>query len=304
MLSDPKMAEGENNMENAEYVGFKIRFAKLYHWIDIRQEERIDYFNRICNFLSERINEIERAVGITFFGDTKRVIRDSGKYGSFLEFPNFSSSILKNPVNIEGNIRINPCIASVDENGRHSKIWVNANNTLKNTDTFDSQTIHRLLKLVRKSCKDIAEEVGRHYIEACDNLPEIETYWISIETVIMSEKSAQTKGIESLFIIGDKDRFMELFKDSTVAKQSMADVAKWLFDRDVTNPLKFVRETKSEDVDWKVMKSSRASVFYGQRNTDDFFHIVGVGKPETPQHDLAAIDSSFLPYVASLVAKI
>ena len=121
---------------------------------------------------------------------------------------------------------------------------------------------------------------------------------------VWSDEDAQTKGVESLFIIGDKDKFIKLFKESNVAKNSMADVAEWLFDRDVTDPLQFVRETKSAEVDWKVMRSSKASVFYGQRNTDNYFHIVGVGRTETPGEDLLAIDNSFLPHVASLVARV
>lgn len=290
------------------YIGFKIRFAKLYACIVPECEEKNGCYSKIFEMLSKKYSSIEALVDGKFMAG-KIELKD-GKYGNFIELPKLLFVLPKGGIEVKCNIRINSCNQKDESDGykHQSKIWVNITN--KKEFELNGSTVHNLLKETRRFCDDLAKEVGSYYSQAISEIinkstPNTdESYWASLESVLMSSDEANQTGVESLFIVGDKKKFLKLFQKSPTAQRAMADVAEWAYEKEVKNPLEFIKKNKNDDVNWKVGISPDARIFYVKRNTDEFFHVVGVGKNLLASNDVAFVDNILLPNVAGLVAAL
>jgi len=293
------------------YRGFKVRFARLYDWIEreklpskIRETDKL--YSEICKQFIEHLPKIEENSSNGFKFEGSIVERVEGRYGPFIKFPRATStiSVSKYKIPIVIIIRINPCMDySFDVYDKHhSKIWAN----IHNTEEFkvDGETIQEILHETREYCKEITSIVGQEYSVTCGNVPKVYNYWISIESVVMTNEDAQRKGTEALFITDDKERFKQLLKKYPDTKSTLSDIVGWLYDKRVRNPLDYIlaESTKKDlDLEWKVRVNADAEVFYSQRNTDSFFQIVALGKVKSPNEDILSVDRLFLPAVSSLV---
>ena len=281
------------------YSGFKLRFCKLSDWLDVRRENTDDRLIKIREALSEKIDELT-SVANSEFTDHPKVTPKEGKYGPYLDYTTLKIKSPKISIELQCNIRINPCIKPLQQNHkRHSKIWVNINNRGK--CELNSEEVRHVLREGRKICESISKIVAHHYMEACDHTAKVESYWISIETVEIAPKEREEKGIDSLFCIGNTKEFIKLFKQSPTAQRGMADVVGLLYGTQVDDPITFIRRKKNDDIEWNVVESDNANVFYGQNNTEEYFHIAGIGIPKGSDSDIQAIDHVFLPTVATLV---
>jgi hypothetical protein len=108
-----------------------------------------------------------------------------------------------------------------------------------------------------------------------------------------------------LFISDDKEKFLQLFNNSPLAQTIMADIVKWVYgETDINDPLTYIKNHKDADTAWRVGKSSEARIFYAQRNTDNFFQILGVGDTFKPEDGIASVDKILSPTIAGLIAAL
>jgi len=291
----------EVNTVRTNYCGIKVRFAQLYDWfVDVQVQAQKDYISRICKFLNANIPQIESAHGLRFLKSNDGVSISEGKYGQFLEFPKF---IYTKDIELKGKLRINHSVKSFDKKRKcRCKIWVNVNNSER--ILMDGEAIHNLIEMVRRSCKELVAEVARCYSKACGDLPDADPYWLSFETAVLTRKDAQKRGIESLFTIGDKVKFIESFHQSPATQRTLADVLERLYNKKIDDPLMFIRQLEDDQVEWKVARNSAVSVFYVEKNCDNFFRIVAVGRTESPDVEILAVDKIFSQTVAQLVMNL
>lgn len=290
------------------YIGFKIRFVKLFGWQLNVCNNKTDRYVELCKFLSDSITTIGKIVDGKFRdGDIHEA---SGKFGDFIEYPELTFELPKSKVKVTCHIRINPCPTDSEKDGyqHQSKIWAN----LKNESPFkiDGKSIGAMLVEAREICTDISNTVGNYYLSSISRVtgqavPDIDrSYWASLESVLMAQDIPEEKGLESLFYSGDKDDFLRLFKNSPYAQRAMADVVEWTYDKKIEDPLKFKKNNKDKDAKWKVGRSPDARIFYIRRNTDNFYHIVGVGESLSTELDVSFVDNILLPGVAGLIATL
>ena len=286
--------------DKIHYSGFKIRFAKLYDWIDNIEpsQNEVEYVEgEVCPFFTKNLSNIAKELGIEFEKDLPTSYVD-GQYGNYIGFPPFHH---KNGCEVIGRIRINPCMASFNNGGsRHySKIWCIAES--KGKISADGKDVSQLLKSTRDFCDKVSRTVGEYYLSFFSKALDVEEYWTSIESVVISDSDSRKKGIESLFIVDDKKRFLELYNKSSAPKRSLSDIAEWLYSKEIEDPLTFITGQGDMDVEWRVIQDPDVDVLYAQKNTDDYLHLIGVGISKTKKEDILEIDKAFLPQVATLI---
>lgn len=291
------------------YVGFKSRFAKLYSWIDEKCIATADSYSQLCANLTSKLSDIEGYINGDFLEGN--VALKDGKYGNFLGYPVLNFTLPDRKEQIQCQLRINPCTPNEESDGyRHrSKIWVNIAN--KNKFNLDGNSVHELLRISRSISKGIATLVGTHYLLALSALcglpvQEIdESYYASLESILMAPEDTKQEGIESLFYTGEKKHFMRLFQNSPKAQRAMKDVTEWTYDKsDIVDPIKFIKANKDKDTELKVGYGNNARILYFRRNNDNFFQVTGVGHTIDDKPDIVSLDQILLPNVASLISAL
>lgn len=293
-----------------QYLGLKIRFAKLYSWLDTFKGQEIDCISQICAFMSTHLESISGTVSGTFETVGKGVSLESGMYGSYIGFPRLTFKLPNCGLDFECTIRINPCTLHPDSstNMHYSKIWVNLNPFEQ--FRMDGKNMKELRRETRQVCGTLAESIGHIYGLSCADLVNCsmpgsdDPYWVSIESALIAPEEFDEEVAESLFAFKDRERFLNSYQKSPVTRRAMADVAEWVYDTDVDNPLKFIKDNKDENTEWKVGMSPEARVLYVQRNTDSFFEIVGIGQTWPPSDNIRMVDKIFLPMVSGLIAAL
>ena len=302
-----------NDLKNNTYAGFKVRFAKLASWLDIDPENKQVCIKKICQYLTTKMADIED-ISNGKFSDGKIDLKE-GLYGGVIELPSLNLQLDDNKIDVNILLRINPCfLFDHDETTQHySKVWVNIQNSYE--QNFNNKDIQNILKKCRKIGKDLAQKLGQYYVESCEVSAnkdgctyqgEMQDYWISIESATLKRDKEKNEALSPLFYTGDEDTFKKQIKEATLAKRALADVVEWFYDAEVIEPISYLKKNKKK-IKWKVSATDEAKIFYGQNNTDNFFHLIGLGIAEgedTTGSQYLAADSMLLPTVAIVVAAL
>lgn len=294
------------------YNGFKIRFANLTHRLNLNDKDAEQCIIDVCSFLTEKMGTISTQVPKGNF--TNDVVKKrEGEMGGYLEFPvlNFTAPI--NQINLTAIIRINPCFLTRQAGGdnHYSKIWINVFNN--NSITIGSERIYGVLEEARYWCTVLSKLVIQSYIKICQKFGDlviesndIDNYWLSIDTLSLQpsdDPATREASLNPLFETKNRFGIENRFKHNTIAKKVITNIASCLNENPVEDAFEHLK--KYEDVKWKVRKSDNACVFYGQRSTSNFFHIVGAGLNfDRTKGDVYNIDNLFKPTVAGLVSAL
>ena len=296
----------------ALYDGFKIRFANLTHRLDLAKEKVDVCVESVCDFLTKKLPIISELLNNGQF-DTGSVKKCNGSLGNYIEFPNLQFTVPKSDLNLTAIIRINPCFLNIkgNDSNHYSKIWINLFNS--NYSEFKSNEIVSILDEAKYWCTVLSKAVTEFYIKTCENYGKLvnenkqEKHWISIDTLSLlpgDDVENFEAWYDPLFLTNNDSNIIKRFRENPVAEQVLKNIASCLSKSHVDDILERLDDFKN--ITWKVRKDNEAKAFYGQKSTEDCFHIVAaaVNSESGQTRNINNIDKLFRSTVAGLIAEL